>query len=186
MKNGNELISEQYDELTNYLWSNISHDNLDKTTIRSLIGSCAEFEGAGISKNTMVFPNLFSPEESVSVKFSNVKFSLNVAFDIVLLDPNKSMEDKTTMLLFVVRLLKLAYNNMIQKLDKDMTKVLHAVYMLSYDEHGATIEDIKRYCKDNKMDVRQMSSIIEQLEKIKCIKLDNGEYKLAETVILNL
>lgn len=70
MINGNEMISERYTEFSEYLLKNIAHDNIDEVAIKSVIGACAEFEGAGITKNSMVFPNLVKPGESISVKFS--------------------------------------------------------------------------------------------------------------------
>ena len=92
MINGNELISEKYDELSEYLLENIKHEGVDKVTVRSLIGACAEFGETGVSKNSMVFPNLFQAGGAVSVKFSNIRFNLKIAFDIILLSPSKPFE----------------------------------------------------------------------------------------------
>ena len=186
MINGNEMIAEDYDRLSDYLLTCMGHEKADEVTIKSLIGSCAEFDGAGISKSSMVFPNPVNPKESVSLKFSNVKFSLRLAFDIILLNPVKPPSDKNEMLMFMIRVLKLAFGEMVKILDEDMANVLQAIYMLSYDNHGATMEKIIEYCRKYNMQAESMERVIYNLENIKCIELVEGEYKLAETVILNL
>ena len=186
MINGNEMISERYTEFSEYLLKNIAHDNIDEVEIKSVIGACAEFEGAGITKNSMVFPNLVKPGESISVKFSNVKFSLRLAFDIVLLNPTKPVESKTDMIQFIVKILKMSFGEMVEMLDVDMTTVLKAVYMLSYDNHGASMDKIVDYVSKNGMDEVKTKEVVDDLEKIKCISLNDGEYTLAETIVLNL
>lgn len=186
MVNGNEMISEQYEELNRYLLERINHNELDEVTIKSLVNSCVEFDSSGLSKNTMLFPNLVRPKQSVSVKFSNINFSLRLAFDIILLNPPKEMDNGMDIIRFVVRLIKLAVGEMVEILDEDMTMVLKAIYMLSYDNHGADIEKIKKFCKDNGMENQGIESILNKLENIKCIQMENEEYKIAEKLILNL
>lgn len=185
MINGNESVSEKYDELSEYLLANIDHENIDKVAVRSLIGVCAEFEGTEISKNSMIFPNPIRHGESISVKFSNIKFSLRLAFDSILLSPSDFMNDKGDIIRFIIKVIKLANSEMSIHLDTDMTTVLKAVYMLSYDNHGACMEKLTDYASQNGIEQEKVKEIISDLESIKCVTMENGDYKLAETIILN-
>ena len=185
MINGNENSAEKYTEFSEYLLKNIPHENVDEVAIKSLLGSCVEFEGAGVTKNSMIFPNLANPGESVSIKFSNIKFNLNTACDIILLCTTNPLESKIAMLQFVVKILKIALRA-VKMVDEDMTNIIRAVYMLSYDNHGASMEKIIEYGSKNGMDETQIRDTVKGLENIKCISLKEGEYFLAETIVLNL
>lgn len=185
MINGNETISEKYDELSEYLLTNIKQEGIDRVTVRSLIGACTEFDQTGVSKSSMVFPSLLQPGEAASVKFSNIKFNLKIAFDIILLSPSKPFLSNADVFLFVIKILKFAFTELKIDLDKDMVTILKAIYMQSYDNHGADIEQIIDQAAKSGVDEQITREIIGRLESIKCIILDNGEYKLAETILLN-
>lgn len=185
MINGNENSAEKYTEFSEYLLKNIPHENVDEVAVKSLLGSCVEFEGAGITKNSMIFPNLANPRESVSIKFSNVKFNLSTACDIILLWTSNPLESKIAMLQFVVKILKIALRA-VKMVDEDMTTVIRAVYMQSYDNHGASMEKIIEYGSKSGMNISKIRETVNGLEEIKCIFLKENEYFLAETIILNL
>ena len=57
--------------------------------------------------------------------------------------------------------------------------------MQSYDNHGADIQKIIAQATENGLNEQKTREIIQRLESIKCIILDNGEYKIAETILLN-
>lgn len=186
MKNGNEVTSQKYDELSEYLLSHIDQEGIDRVTVRSLAGACMEFEETGIPKNSMVFANPVKSGEAVSIKFSNVRFNLKLAFDIILLSPSKPFLSKSEVILFIVKILKLTFTEMIETLDNDMLIILKAVYILSYDNHGADLKKIINYAEENGLNQEKAMDIIRGLDSIKCITLDDGEYKLTETIVLNL
>ena len=74
-----------------------------------------------------------------------------------------------------------------ESLDKNMTIVLKAIYMSSFDNHGATMDKIRSCCQDESgLTKENIQEAIEKLEEIKCIRLENGEYMLNETVLLNI
>lgn len=190
MINGNETTVDYYNELTDYLLKEIEHTEKDENTLKSLIRSCSEFEGTGITKNSIVLPNLRKPKESVSIKFSNIHFSLELILEIILTTTSENiseiMEQKTRLLQFVLRLFNLIQGKIIEKIDENMTLVLKAIYMLSYDEHGVSLEKIKEYCKKYELTDTEVEENITHLEDLKCIELVCGEYRLIEAIIFQV
>ncbi|MBQ4524191.1 MAG: hypothetical protein IJA10_14780 [Lachnospiraceae bacterium] len=182
----NNKISQSYAELNEYLLEHIPHDSEDEVTIESLICSCAEFESTEQAKYSAVIPDLINHGKSISFKFSNIKFNLCTALDIILLTPTEIPSQKLNMVQFIIKLFRFVCGESMESLDENMTIVIKAIYMSSYDGHGATMDKIKLCCKDFELIEENIQEAIEKLEEIKCIRLENGEYILLETVLLNI
>lgn len=179
-------ISQSYTALNEYLLEHIPHDLEDEVTIKSLICSCAEFENTDQSKYSAVIPDFINHGKSISFKFSNIKFNLHTALDIILLTPPEIPDQKLKMVQFIIKLFKFICGEFIETLDENMTSVLKSIYMSSYDGHGATMDKIKLCCKDSELTEENIQEAIEKLEEIKCIRIENDEYILIETVMLNI
>lgn len=183
MINGNEMPSERYDEFVNYLLSNVNHDNIDKITIKSLICSCVEFDEMGISKNACTFLDIANSGKSLHLGIPSAKINLKLLLDIILLNPKEKLETKIELIIFIIKAINLLSGQIVNILDKNTTIVLKTIYMLSYDNHGVSLEKIESYCKDDK--ITDIGSILKSLEDLKCIELIDDEYKLIDIIIFN-
>lgn len=184
MINGNEKTSENYDIFYNYVLENIETTDIDKRAARSIIGSCVEFEQTGVNKSAKILPMPFT-EKRLSIKFSNIKFNLQSALDIILLDTEFALTEKKDCLLFIMRMLRLFIPLTIRVLDKDLVKVLKTIYVLSNGNHGAKKENILKSDSLRYIDQNIIMKSLQSLIDLKCVTIINeDEYILIETILL--
>ena len=112
---------------------------------------------------------------------------LRLALDIILLAPTEFSQQKLRVIQFIIKMFMFIISETSESLDKNMTIVLKAIYMSSFDNHGATMDKIRSCCQDESgLTEENIQEAIEKLEEIKCIRPENGEYMLNETVLLNI
>lgn len=185
--NGNENTSEKYDDITEYILKQIDGniDEADKVAVRSLIGTCMEFDNTDMSKTAMIFPVLGKKGKALSINAA--RFNLGLAFNIILLDPSGIQKDKKGIILFVAKLIKLAYTSQLCKiLDEEIVEVLKTIYSLSYDNHGAAREKIYEELEGTFNDKGRLKNILDALEQAKCIVLIDGKYVIAEKIVFSI
>lgn len=175
-------IPEEYNKVIEQLQPVIEAFDLDRVSVESLVRSCVEVEEQPIPPAS----NIWRDKKGVAhtTKPSNFKINLRFALDTVLgLQPYVCKKD-IWMVFAVLNIIVKLFSEMTESIDDFSGLVLVAVYRL----RQADAETIRNYVKtidpdkDRKLSDDIVDETLVKLEKLGCIRLENGKFALNETV----
>lgn len=175
-------IPEEYNKVIEQLQPVIEAFNLDRVSVESLVRSCVEIEDPPSPPASTIWKD--KKGVAYTTKLPNIKIDLRFALETVLgLQPVIRKED-IWMVLAVLNIVVRLFCEMTEKIDDFSSLVLVAVYRLRY----ADAEKIRNYVKtidldkDRKISDDILAETLTKLEKLGCIRLENGGFVLNETI----
>ena len=190
----NETMEEQYKALGTYLIEKVDYNrvNVDKQTLESIIAASCDFDFNDNARTSYVIPDIVHPRQSISVKFSNVHFSLKTALDMILLIPDQKLSNELEIIRFIIGVMKFSLDNFEIEIGTDETKILRQIYLLDYNRKGVLETILKENMEG--IDDEKFDKAINNLKITHCIEdvfmdIDGKTekaYILIEKVLLNI
>lgn len=175
-------IPEEYNKVIEQLQPVIEAFNLDRVSVESLVRSSIEIEEQPIPPASVIWRDRKGIMHTT--KPSNIKVNLRFALETVLdLRPVICKED-IWMVLAILNVVMGLFSKITEDIDDFSGLVLVAVYRLRHAE----TENIRNYVreidpdKNRKISDEIFMETLTKLEKLGCIRLENGQFALNETI----
>ena len=176
-------IPEEYIEINNMLEPVIKEYNLDEISVKSLVRSCIEIEEQPIQPATVVWKS--KDGNSYSTKPSNIKVNLKFALSTVFRLKTVINQKDIWLILAILHLVVDLFTCSTTKIDELSGLTLLSVYRLQHADEERLFRYAKEICPKGKEEILQKADFnlsLARLEEWGCIKMEQGEYILNETV----
>lgn len=181
-------IIDKYNEIDNMLKPFVDEHELDEVTVNSLIRGSVEILEPEIPIASVASIDVNNFAASWSIKPRNIKVNLNFALNSIF--SVKSIHDSDGIWLIFVILKALAFlvADMKVSLNKTEAIVLYALYRL----RSATDDNIAKYInstlkikeEDADIQLEEVKTALNNLERIGTIKMDDGKYCMRESILI--
>lgn len=176
-------IPEVYTEIINMLEPVIKQYDLDEISVKSLVRSSIEIEKQPIQPATVVWKS--KDGNSYSTKPSNIKVNLKFALSTVFRLKTIINQEDIWLVLAILHLIVDLFTCSTTKIDELTGLALLSVYRLQHADEERLFGYAKEICPKGKEELLQKSDFelsLARLEEWGCIKMEQGEYILNETV----
>lgn len=175
-----------YEELEEALSSYIDEHELDRVTVNSLFRSSIEFLEPELQTATVVVLDVGKLDETKSIKASNVRIWIKFALGAIFAVKPMLTEKGIWLVLLVLKAIVTLVGDIKVDISSKEAIILFAIYRLQ----SADAEQIYEYISNSlsgsygSVSKDRLNEGLKKLEKIKTIKLVDGQYVVNETMII--
>ena len=156
---------------------------LDEVMLSSIVRGCIEKEEQPILPASKVWKS--KNGEVYTVKPANIKVKLSFALANAFRLKTIFSQKDVWLVLAIIHLIVDMFTSAVEKVDEMSALILLATFRL----RCAQKSEIKEYAKkilpqdsDLQVDDKSVQSALDNLEELKCIKVDDGKYSVIETI----
>jgi hypothetical protein len=179
------------DIIKEYLNQTADTYNLDLVTISSLARSCIELDSTELPRSSMIVRDIKDRNKSHSIKFRNIRFNFKFGLSIIFGVKNVFTSEGASLVLVLLDLIQKFISEAHISLNNVHTFLVYTIHTLDYNNKGVELEKIFEYSKNNgpddmrrlELDIKKIEEELTSLEKLDCIVMENGRYKLREVII---
>lgn len=183
----NDYIPEEYSEAIQSLEPIIKKYELDPIMVSSIVRGTIEKEEEPIQPASKVWK---SKDGNVyTVKPANIKINLSFALTNAFRLKTTISQKDIWLVLAIIHLIVDMFTSAVKKVDEPSALILLATFRLQAAEKG----DIKEYAlkilpSDSNIIITDevVQAALDNLEELKCIKLEEGKYSVIETIASSL
>lgn len=183
----NNYIPEEYLNATNSLEPLIKKYDLDPVMISSIIRGSIEKEEQLIQPTLKVWRS--HNGNIYTVKPSNIKINLSFALTNAFRLKTTFSQKDIWLVLAIINLIVDMFTTAVNKIDEMSALILLAVFRLQSSEERRIIEYSKKILPQDSLlciNDESVKNALDNLEELKCIKLEDGKYSVIETVSSSL
>ena len=180
-------IAPEYREIEDFLMPFVEEHELDSITVNSMIRGSIEILEPDIPVASVVMMKENDLTSAVSVKPKNIKISLGFALDSIFSFKSVCDSEGIFLILTLLKTILFLMGKMWITLKSDQAIVVFIIYRLK----SATPQDIIRYTKKLKNEVKEVDiaienidEVLDSLEEMSVIKMEDGKYILCETIFI--
>lgn len=179
----NDYIPEEYSKAIKSLEPIVEKYDLDPVMVASIVRGCIEKEDQPIQPASRVWKskdgNVYTVKpENIKV---NLSFALANAFRLKTIFSQKDI----WLVLAIIHLIVDMFTSAVKRVDEMSSLILLAIFRLQEAEKVAIKEyTLKILPKDSNIIITDetVQKALDNLEELKCIKLDDGKYSIIETI----
>ncbi len=176
-------IPEEYTRIISMLEPVIKEYNLDEISVKSLVRSSIEVEEQPIQPATVVWKS--KDGKIYSTKPSNIKVNLKFALSTIFRLKTVISQKDIWVALAVLHLVVDLFTNSAIEIDELAGLALLSVYRLQHADEERLLKYAEEICPEEKHEMVQKDDFVLSLARLEewgCIKKEQGEYILNETV----